>query len=747
MQFSRGRSALLLGGFVAGLLLLLRSGVPVPGDSAGAPPESRYVGASACAQCHAQQWQAWTGSQHQKAMQSARADSVRAPFQGERVTSHGVRSEFRQRNGHYYVWTDGPDGKLQEFEVTHTLGISPLQQYLVPMANGGMQALTLAWDTRPKDQGGQRWFDLQAHGAPTAGDELHWTGRQNNWNFMCAECHTTQFKKKFDPQSRRYASTWSEMGVSCEACHGPGSRHIDWAAEPEASRKADQTRGLALQLQEGRQAQWTLLPDGSHAQRSAPPSSQRLEAQLCARCHSHRSQISDNYVHGKPLEDTHLPSLLEPHLFWPDGQMKAEVYNYASFLQSRMYQQGVTCSNCHDPHTQKLRAPGNQVCLQCHAQNRFETPSHHRHAPGSPGAACAACHMPTVTYMAIDARHDHSIRVPRPDLSQRMGTPNACNRCHSQQSTQWATDWSSRWYPRLKDRPAPLDAALRASDQGEAHAVTKLLALIRDPQLPGMARASALARATPELDAAQLDTVRTLSKDPDPLIRQTAAQTLAGFPMDLRLPGLLPLLADPVRAVRMAAARGLTGAPTQDWSAQQQAQWRAALAEYIAVQGFNADRPEAYNNLGTLYADLQDWPQAEAALQQAIDIAPELPLSALNLADVYRQQGREAQAQALLQDTIQKHPGNATARYALGLSLLRGQQGRAALAALREATQREPDNQRFAYVYAVALREQGFTQESIAVLGRMMKTHPQNQEIRNALQSYCQGTRHKACAP
>lgn len=661
---------------------------------------ARYVGTPACATCHQAQYQAWQGSHHDLAMQVANASTVLAPFRGERFTEAGVTSVFSQRNGTYYVRTEGADGRLQDFEITHTLGLTPLQQYLIPMPDQGMQALTIAWDTRPKVQGGQRWFHLYAGQHIHAGDPLHWTGRQNNWNFMCAECHTTQFKKNFDPQTRRYASTWSEINVACEACHGPGSRHADWAALAAPDRMSDRTRGLVQSLNERAGVRWAIQSETGNAQRSAAPAPPRQEVEMCARCHAHRSQISDDYVHGKPLLDTHVPSLLDRGLFWGDGQMKAEVYNYASFQQSRMYQKGVTCSDCHNPHTLQLRAPGNQTCLRCHAAGKYAAATHHFHTADSAGASCAGCHMPTTTYMSIDPRHDHSIRVPRPDLSLTSGTPNACTQCHAGKSAQWAAQWAGKWYPVLHRRQTPLDYALLTNDRGDAQALPLLANIVQDHNQSGVARATALSRMAAHIEPAQMKRIAALLADPDPLVRKTAVDALSDAAPTERALWLKPLLSDPVRAVRTAAARWLVGVPTADWSTGDQSALQTALNEYVAIQRFNADRPESHNNLGMLFADQHDWPRAEAALQQAIAMDADLAASSLNLADVYQAQGREAQAQALIRQVIARHPKDAAAHHALGLSLLRQQRGHDALKALREATRLQPDNAAFAYVYS-----------------------------------------------
>lgn len=612
-------------------------------------------------------------------MQVATPKTVLAPFQGERFTQDGVTSTFFQRDNKFFVRTEGADGKLQDFEVTHTFGITPLQQYLIPMRNGAVQALTIAWDSRARDKGGQRWFHLQAGQKIRAGNELHWTGRQNNWNFMCAECHTTQFKKNYNAETKGYSSTWSAINVSCEACHGPGSRHQAWAQQPAPDRSGDPSMGLPQTFNERKDVHWAIQTGTGNAQRSKPATADRHEVEMCARCHSHRMQISDNYVHGKPLLDTHVPSLIDNQLFWSDGQMKEEVYNYASFQQSKMFQKGVTCSDCHDPHTAKLRLPGNATCLQCHAADQYQTPTHHFHKADSAGAQCADCHMPKTTYMTVDPRHDHSIRVPRPDLSARDGTPNACTKCHTGKSNGWAAQWVGKWYPLLSGRGTAL------ATQGSP-----------------IARASALAR---DIANGKPDALRELTaalSDHDPIMRKTAVDALAGAPADLRAQLLRSLLTDPVKAVRIAAARWMAGAPTTGWSAGETMALKEATQEYIAVQQFNADRPEALSDLAMFHADQQEWQRAEGLLKQAMAMETRSPAAALNLADVLRAQGREDDAQAQIRQVIGQHPANAAAHHALGLSLVRQHRIAEALAPLRKATQLEPGNAQYAYVYKLA---------------------------------------------
>ena len=631
---------------------------------------AQFIGTETCASCHQAEFKNWQGSHHDLAMQAANRATVLAPFNGERFTANGVTSTFSQRDGKFIVRTDAANGQLQDFEVSHTLGFTPLQQYLIPMPGGAIQALTIAWDSRPKAQGGQRWFHLQAGQKIRAGSELHWTGRQNNWNFMCAECHTTQFQKNYDAQAKTYQSHWSAVNVGCEACHGPASNHVTWA---QGARKPLAHYGLLQSLDERKGVHWALNTATGNAQRSKAPATERKEVEMCARCHAHRSQISDDYRHGKPLLDTHIPSPVTPPLYWPDGQMRAEVYNDAPFRQSKMFHQGVTCSDCHEPHSQKLRVPDNGTCLQCHAADTYQAPSHHHHAPDSEGAQCVDCHMPKTTYMTVDPRHDHFIRVPRPDLSPQAGTPNACTNCHTGKPANWAAQWAKTWYPQLAQRSTA-------------------------PASPTAARLQALVRGEVR-DAAQM---QSALMDSDNAVRHAAIDALAGAPPHVRAQWLKPLLGDAVRGVRIAAARGLAGVPTQGWSAAEVSALQRATAEYIAAQQFNADRPEAVSNLAMLYADQGRAADAEKLLQQAMAMERDSPSAALNLADVYRAQGRDTEALALLQKLTHDHPKNAAVRHALGLALVRAQRLPEALAALQRAVQLEPDNRQYAYVLEVA---------------------------------------------
>jgi len=380
-----------------------------------------YVGSEVCAACHAAEADAWRGSHHDLAMQPATPDTVLGNFAEQEISQNGRTTRFLTRDGRFFVETDGAGGAPVTVDVAYTFGIEPLQQYLVALLGGRYQVLPAFWDTRPESQGGQRWADI--HGFDVAHDDpLHWTGPQQNWNHMCASCHSTGLVKGYDATSDSFATRWVEIDVACEACHGHGAAHAAWAEDGSG-----EAMGLANPL--GDDSTWVFDDGQVNARRSVPRESQR-EFETCAACHSRRNSLTDGHDAGAPFHDGFRLALLEESLYDADGQIDAEVFVAGSFLQSRMYAAGVTCGDCHEPHSLTLRAEGNALCGQCHRAERYDRTSHHRHEGGA-GTQCVDCHMPAKTYMTIDPRRDHSFRVPRPDLSVRLGTRNACTGCHT----------------------------------------------------------------------------------------------------------------------------------------------------------------------------------------------------------------------------------------------------------------------------------------------------------------------------
>ena len=694
-----------------------------------------FVGSAACGLCHAKEQQEWSGSQHDQAMQHANEKSVQGRFDGSRYTHFGITSTFLRRDGRFVVNTDGADGKLADFQVKYTFGVYPLQQYLIEFPDGRVQALPLAWDSRPREQGGQRWFHLYPNERIDHRDVLHWTRPSQNWNHMCAECHSTNVQKNYDAAADRFHTSYAEISVGCEACHGPGSLHVAWGRREPGWREHAARKGLSVNLDERAGVRWILDPQSGNSRRSAPRETDK-EIETCALCHSRRASIHQPYRTGGPLLDAELPAVLTEGLFFADGQMQDEVYNWAPFLQSKMYHQGVTCSDCHNPHSLKLRAEGSAVCTQCHLAQKYDAQPHHHHALGSVGAQCVSCHLLKRTYMVIDERHDHSMRIPRPDLSVKLGTPNACSACHRETDAAWAAQWVERWYGAERKGFQTFAETLQAAREGSAAAAVRLRALAEDNSAPDIARATAIAelgrREGEEADTA----IRQALGHSNALIRHSALSALRGADVATRVKLVTPLLRDPVRAVRLEAASLLAEAPPAQLDAGQRGALDRALSEYVEAQRLNADRAEGRLNLGSLYARQGHYEQAEREFRAAMRIEPQFVPAYVNLADMYRGRGSDGDGEKVLRAGLQQVPKNADLHHALGLALVRQKRLPEALAELRTAATLAPDSARFGYVYAVGLHSSGQATQGMKALEQALKRHPEDRDILFALASF-----------
>lgn len=722
---------------VAGVLFATLGRSPEP-PAVTAQGEPEFIGSTACTECHADAYQAWQGSQHQLAMQHATEATVRGDFNDAKFNYAGVESTFFRRDGKYFVRTDGPDSALADFEIKYTYGVYPLQQYLIEFPDGRIQALSIAWDSHAKDAGGQRWFHLYPAERVDHRDELHWTKRSQNWNFMCADCHSTDVRKNYDAATDTFRTKWSEISVGCEACHGPGSRHSEWAK----AHGADPTRGLTVALDERHGATWKIDPTTGNATRSDAKRTDR-EIEVCAQCHARRAQIAEGYHAGKPFLDYYRPALLSAGLYYPDGQQRDEVYIWGSYLQSKMHRAGVTCSDCHEPHSQKLRAEGNAVCAQCHSPAKYDAPSHHFHKPGR-GARCVDCHMPAATYMVVDPRRDHSMRIPRPDLSVALDVPNACNGCHADKTAQWADEAVRKWHGHRPEGFQRFAATLAAAERGDARAGGNLAVLSGDLSQPAIARATAaeaLARFPSQSALAALQRGVT---DADPLVRRASVTALATVPLERRVPLVAPLLDDPVRKVRIEAVSSLAGAADTALDPAQRASFDRAAAEFEAVQRYNADRPEARTALGSFYAQRGRYADAEKEFQAATAMDPRYVPAYVNLADMRRSQGRDADAEAVLREGLKQFPENAALQHTYGLALARLKRMPEALDALAQAARLAPDDARFAYVYAVALNSVGKTREAITEVDRALARHADDRDLLNAGAAFARDAGDKA---
>ncbi len=701
---------------------------PAPAVSADGP---RFVGRQSCAECHPGEDRLWQSSHHALAMQEATETTVLGDFDDAEFTHRGVTSTFFRREGGFFVRTDGPDGEMREYEVEYTFGAVPLQQYLIELPGGRLQALTICWDTRPEREGGQRWYHLYPDEEEVdAGDPFHWAGPLHNWNYMCAECHSTNLRKNYDAEQDRYDTTWSEIEVSCEACHGPGSTHVEWAraVAREDTPPAVEHMGLAVRLTDPDRDTWLVNTETGKGIRLAPPV-ETAEIATCARCHSRRSAFDDDYVFGRPLGDTHRLALLDEGLYHADGQILEEVYVHGSYIQSRMHAAGVTCSDCHDPHSGYLIFAGDRVCDRCHATTMFDTPEHHFHQAGTEGSRCVDCHMPPKNYMVVDPRHDHSLRIPRPDLSLELGTPNACNDCHDDRSFDWAADKVAEWYGPDRRAEPHYGEALQAGRRLQVDGEAALVDLIADLEAPAIARASAVELIPAFLTPGSLGAVEGALSDADPLVRRAAVAALEAVDPATRLRLAAPLLTDPVRTVRMRAARTLADVPSAETTPSQRSRIDAALAEYEEAQRFNADRSEGRLRLGWLELRRGNAAAAEREYRTALEMAPWDPAPYVNLADLYRATNREAEGERVLREGLDRALETAGIHHALGLLLVRERRMDEALVHLEMAAGEGAGSPRYAYVYGVGLNSAGKPAEALAVLKRTHQAFPADRDV------------------
>jgi tetratricopeptide (TPR) repeat protein len=720
-----------------GFLFVQRGGwiASSPGDSV-----ATFVGSETCEGCHQEQAQLWGTSQHKHAMQHATDKTVLGDFNDASFDYYGVRSRFFRKDGKFLVETDGPDGKLATFEVKYTFGVDPLQQYLIEFPDGRLQALSIAWDTRPKEQGGQRWFHLYPNEEIRSADVLHWTKLNQNWNFMCAECHSTGVHKNYDAANDRFATTFAEISVGCETCHGQGSSHLAWARNRNRwwpfAKQEDPAKGLMVHFDERKDIVWRHDPTTGNSQRNFAPALLRKEVETCGLCHARRGEFSEDWAPGRWLSDTHAVSPLARGLYEADGEMRDEVYNYGSFKQSKMFAAGVTCSDCHEPHSGKLRASGDGVCQQCHTPEKYAVATHHRHAGVTPPLACASCHMPTRTYMVVDHRHDHSFRIPRPDLSASLGTPNACNDCHADKSAQWATGAIEHWHGGDRKGFQKYAQAFHAAWADQADAEALLSAVAADGNTPGFARAGALTELASHPSPTSINLARSALADPDPMVRIGALDMLASVPAGQLWPVVAPLLSDANRGVRIRAAALLAAVPTASQPGADRERFEQAAAEFVAAQRLNADRPEGRATLGNFLARRGRTGEAEAEYKAALRLNPQFAAAAINLADLYRQSNRDGEGESVLRAALAASPRDAGLHHALGLVLTRLKRPDDALAELQHAAELEPERARYPYVYAVALHSAGRTSEAMTVLKDNLARHPGDSDTLQALVTF-----------
>ena len=716
------------------VILLTLCGLFASQVALGNPTQSTFVGNGACASCHASQVRDWTGSHHDLAMQEASEKTVLGDFDNATFVYEGVTTSFYRKGDEYWVKTDNEDGELQDYRVAYVFGVYPLQQLLLPITKGQLNALSIAWDARNASEGGQRWYHIYEDQEPvTAESPLHWTGIYHNWNSRCAECHSTNVVKGYDGARRQYTTTYDQIDVGCEACHGPGSRHVELANAGKIDRSQSSVEmGLALSL--AARGQWRRAPGDDIAQRVTPLTDQ-TQVDNCGRCHSRRATLGD-YHYGQSLLNTHRLSTLESPLYWHDGQILDEVYVYGSFMQSKMAQAGVVCSNCHNPHSNELVAEGNAVCTQCHKSETYDAPAHHRHSVTSAGSACVECHMPSQVYMGVDARRDHSMRIPRPDISLSIGSPNACTQCHKDKSDAWAYDALQTWGVSGRFTDLSLAKARHSADRGDMRALPTLESVVADNSQSDLMRASIIEQLG-NLGSRQLpNAAAMLLRSDSPVLRASAVRALRGVEPVQRYLMLRPFIRDRSLSVRMEVAQLLAGIPASELRAQDIADLEPLFEEYLAVQSDHLDMPSVQLQLANFWIDRGDSTKATAALEEALRLNSQLEPAIVNLVDILRRDGKNEEASALLSRSIERTPGSGSLWFSQGLHLIRLGHTTEGLVSLKRAAELENEGSRHRYVYAIALNDTGSKSEAMSVLETLNASLPGQTDVLNALLSF-----------
>jgi tetratricopeptide (TPR) repeat protein len=689
----------------------------------GPVAQSMFVGSAKCKDCHKPEYDKWKGSHHERAMDHANAQTVLGNFDGTVFRHFGVESRFYRKEDRFYVRTPGPEGKMGDFQILYTFGYFPLQQYLIAFPGGKLQCLPIAWDVRNK-----KWFHLYPDENIPPDDWLYWTNQSQNWNGMCAECHSTDLRKNFDPETGDYKTTWSEISVGCEACHGPASLHVQWAELPEMGRPDLENAGLQVRTA-------GLGP--------------KEQVAICAPCHSRRMSLADNIHRHADYLDYGVPQLLSEGFYFADGQILEEVYVYGSFMQSKMAERGVRCSDCHDVHSIKRLKPGNDLCLQCHKKAVYDRKDHHFHKlkgePGNPilsksgevvfdvgtGAECEQCHMPGRIYMGVDYRLDHSFRIPSPSLSAELDSPNACTRCHVDKSLQWAEDSVRKWYGEKKR--FHYGTVISRGRRGESRAEAELADLAQDRLYPAIVRATALQLLSTWSDPKTESVFSKALTDEEAIVRHTAIRHFPEQNPEKLVQELGPLLYDSVKAVRIEAAARLAGLPERQMPSLLKRKFDAVFAEYVKALERTADFAPSRHNLGNLYARIGDMERAVSDYERAIRIDNSFYPAKVNLATLYNQRGENRKAETLLKEVLAQRPDLYEVDYSLGLLLAEMEKYPEAEAFLAAAARGLPKRERIFYNLALVRQHLGMDAAAELAFNAAHGLNPKNGETLYAL--------------
>jgi predicted CXXCH cytochrome family protein len=621
-----------------------------------------YAGSASCRDCHRPEYDLWAQSHHGLAERPLRPEDKTAFNPTRDFKQDFLTNTLRLQNGIYQIVTLGFKTNIEPYRVERVIGHDPVEQFLTAADNGRWQVQEISYNPNSN-----HWFDVYGNENRQPGEWGHWTGRGMNWNSQCAECHNTDLKKNYDAVTDRYHTTMAEMSVGCEACHGPLKTHVEWQyAHPHTS----------LHDPTIKQFNPTQIVD------------------TCGSCHSRTTDLTGNFHPGDAFSDHYALEILDNGKRWyPDGQVKDEDYEFVSFLSSKMHQAGVTCLDCHNPHSAKNTLQGNDLCMRCHTGGYPKAPvinlaEHTHHASASTGNLCINCHMPVTVYMQEHPRRDHGFTIPDPLLTKQLNIPNACNRCHTDQSTDWALKYTEQWYGAKMNRPTRDRAEwIAAAENGEIDAKDHLISLLADTNQIPYWKAAAINflgywwAADPAATTALLAQL----KADQPLVRESAVRFLEPVvnQADVQL-ALQPMLNDPSRNVRVAAAWVLR--TTVDLNSQ-------ANRELQAMLDYDADQPDGQYQEAILLLSRQQPKEALAHLQKATAWDPLSPPFLCTQAQVQDQLGQTIAALKTLDQAATAVSDDPYIPYVRATILLRNGKKEEAKVAIKQALKIKPDFQ------------------------------------------------------
>jgi len=714
------------------------------GSEVGAPLEDEkkvfatYAGADSCRACHAKEFEAWAKSNHGLAERALNPATDKVAFDPAREITHATqKSSVLIKDGKYEMTTLGLSGKPETFAVDRVIGNDPLRQFLVPADKGRFQTLELSWDPHKNE-----WFDVYGNEDRKPGEWGHWTGRGMTWNTMCGACHNTRLRKNYDLQNDAYHTTMAERTVSCESCHGPMRSHVDWQAQHKGVKNDPTVQKLSKD--------------------------QMLDT--CGACHARRAELTGDFKPGDSFHDHYALTVPDDSdIYYPDGQVREEDYEFASFLGSRMHAAGVRCMDCHDPHAAKPIVEGDALCLRCHAAPTPQFPKapvinpamHTFHKPESAGARCISCHMPVTTYMQRHPRHDHGFTTPDPLLTKQAGIPNACNRCHADKDADWALGLTTQWYGEKMQRPSRQRALMFAgAKKGDPAMREALLAWLKGDDTPSWKASGTLLLARWGAEPQVTEALKEQLKHESPLVRASAVHAL-GLTTDSNSPvrdSVRPLLKDPARNVRLAAAWMLRDdvAPESGPGKElihmlqinaDQPTGRMQLGQYYFARGaadaavqqvrqalaWDPNSSPFHHDLAIMLSTLHRTPETIKELEAAVRLDPKQPVYYYELGLAWNESGAVDKSAKNLEEAVKLDPTMSRAWFNLGLA--RNEMGNTAgaLEALQKGEATGPRDYAIPYARATILYRNGRKEEAAEAAQKALQIEPRFTDAKNLL--------------